>query len=77
MYLYHLILEYTFKIFLLNEWMCIIEWMNEHYSTIISTWYNKYFNILQVISELENNLIKVSQLIGDGISNKSRPAAGL
>lgn len=57
--------------------MCIIEWMNEHYSRIISTWYNKYFNILQVISELENNLIKVSQLLGDGISNKSRPAAGL
>lgn len=54
--------------------------MNEciqHYSRIISTWYNKYVNILQVISELENNLVTVSQLLGDGISDKSRPAAGL
>lgn len=61
----------------MNECVLLNEWMNEHYSRIISTWYNKYFNILQVISELENNLIKVSQLLGDGISNKSRPAAGL
>lgn len=50
----------------MNEWMySIILELFQH--GIINT-----LNILQVISELENNLVKVSQLLGDGISDKSR-----